>query len=88
MFMLYAPPNKRLDIKFKYSDVRSPSGDCKDNFIDIRNGFSAQSPLLKKICSPSKEIHVVSSRNMVLIDMKVTNAGRRWRGIHAVAKYI
>ena len=86
--MLHAPPNKKLDIRFKYSDVRSSSGDCKDNFIEMRNGYSPQSPLLKKICSPNNEIHVISSGNIVLMDMKVTNAGGRWRGIHAVAKYI
>ena len=87
-WLLHTSPTKKLDITFKYFDIRSPSGDCKDNYLEIRNGFSFTSPVLKKICNPSKEIHVVSNGNVVLITMKVTNARTMWRGIHAVAKYI
>ena len=87
-WLLHTSFGKKLDITFKYFDIRSPSGDCKDNYLEIRDGFSSTSPVLKKICNPSKEIHVVSNGNVVLINMKVTDAGRRWRGIYAVAKYI
>ena len=87
-WLLHTSPNKKLDITFKYFDIRSPSGDCKDNYLQIRDGSSSTSPVLKTICSPSKEIHVVSNGYVVLIDMKVTDASTKWRGIHAVAKYI
>ena len=87
-WLLHTSPNKKLDITFKYFDIRSPSGDCKDNYLQIRDGFSSTSPVLKTICSPSKEIHVVSNGHVVLINMKVTDASTKWRGIHAVAKFI
>ena len=89
LWMLYTPPGRTIDIRFKYTDIRStPSGDCKDNYIEIRDGFSPASPLLKKICHPESSIHVVSTGNIVRVSMVVKKPNPFWRGMHAVAKYV
>jgi hypothetical protein len=89
MWMLCTLPGKTIDIRFKYTDIRStPSGDCKDNYIEIRDGFSPASPLLKTICHQESSIHVVSTGNMVRVSMVVQKPNPFWRGMHAVAKYV
>ena len=88
-WILHTLPGKTIDIRFKYTDIRStPSGDCNDNYIEIRDGHSPTSPLLKKICHPESSIHVVSTGHTVRINMVVTNPNPSWRGMHAVAKYV
>jgi hypothetical protein len=81
-WLLVAPSGKKIDVRFLYSDVRSLSGNCNDNFIQVWDGLSPRNPLIEKICKPRSEIHLVSTGRFMRIMLKVSDAHKTWRGVH------
>ncbi|KAF2368216.1 EGF-like domain, partial [Trinorchestia longiramus] len=72
VWTITAPPNRQIALNFATFDV-GRSSDCSDDYVEIRNGVHATSPLLTRVCGRNITVPEILSHSQHLFIKMVSN---------------
>ncbi|RMC04939.1 hypothetical protein DUI87_18115 [Hirundo rustica rustica] len=86
VYVIQQPEDEKIFLNFTHIELESQSG-CSANYIEVRDGDSEMSPLIKKICNNTLMSPITSTSNGLWIKFKSDASVQRtsFRAIYQVA---
>lgn len=78
-----ATPGERISLNITDIDIYQSTLDCKDNYIEVRDGYWIKSPLLLRLCGSKLPPSIMSTGYRLLVTYKSSHEQQSHKGFKA-----